>query len=95
MGALKAYLPKPASAPTGDPPWIALVGQLSAQCVSDAQGDVVRVAILPGLYAGRLEAGLKRRGTRPGWGLHSLDMNLAQGSILEVLAAESATWARR
>ena len=42
-----------------------------------------------------LAAGLKRRGARSGWGLHPLDVNLHQGNMLDLLAAESAAWGRR
>ncbi|WP_174299881.1 DUF3089 domain-containing protein [Caulobacter sp. S45] len=94
-GSLKAYLAKPEEAPDGDPPWIELVGQLSAQCQADAQGHVVRVSVLPGRYQARLTARLERSASGSGWGLHRLDMGLPQGNILDVLAAESAAWTRR
>jgi hypothetical protein len=88
-GGLKAYLAKPAEAPDDDPPWIELIGQLSARCQADDQGDVVRVSVLPGRYQARLSARLERSASTSGWGLHRLDMGLPQGNILDVVAAES------
>ena len=94
-GALKAYLARPAEAPDGDPPWIELIGQLSARCQADDQGDVARVSVLPGRYQARLTARLERSASGTGWGLHRLDMELPQGNILDVVSAESAAWTRR
>ena len=93
-GELKAYLAKPAMAPAGDPPWVELVGQLSAQCQPDSQGDVVRVTVLPGRYQQMLATGFERSTGGAGWGLHRLDMGLPQGNILDVVQAEAQTWAR-
>ena len=94
-GELKAYLARPALAPDGDPPSVELIGQLSARCEADAQGDVVRVTVLPGRYQQLLAAGFARSTGGAGWGLHRLDMGLPQGDILDVLAAETASWSRR
>ena len=81
-------------APDGDPPWVELVGQLSAQCQPDSQGDVVRVTVLPGRYQQMLATGFERSTGGAGWGLHRLDMGLPQGNILDVVQAEAQTWAR-
>jgi hypothetical protein len=89
---LKAYLPRPADAPVDDPPYVALVDQLSGACQADAQGDVLRVTVLPARFAERLKASFNRGGIYPEWGLHRLDMALMQGNIADVIAAESATW---
>ena len=72
-----------------------LIGQLSATCEADAQGDVAKVSVLPGRYADLLRAGLGRSAAAPTWGLHRLDLDLPQGNILDVLDAETATWTRR
>jgi hypothetical protein len=92
---LKAYLPRPADAPMDDPPYVAVVGQLSGACEADAQGDVLRVTILPSRYADRLKIAFDHGGASPEWGLHRLDMALMQGNIVDVVAAESAAWNRR
>jgi hypothetical protein len=92
---LKTYLPRPADAPTDDPPYVALVGQLSGACKADALGDVLRVTVLPSKFAERLTASLDRGGAYPDWGLHRLDVALVQGNMVDVVAAESAAWAGR
>lgn len=94
-GALKAYMSKPKLAPETDPPWVKLEGQLSGQCVGDAQGAVLRVTILPTPFADLLRLGLQRYGLGPGWGLHRLDISLLQGDILDVVGAETHSWAKR
>lgn len=95
-GLLKSYLPRPALAPAGDPPYVETVGQLSAECVSDGQGDVLRIRIEPGRYADLLAMALGRSSSAPaGWGLHPLDINLVQGNMLDMIAAQSAAWGRR
>ncbi len=91
-GLLKAYLPKPAMAPANDPPWIEVVGQLSASCVADAQGNVLRVTVEPTSFADLLHGVLTRVAARPGWGLHALDLSLPQGNILDDIDAETAAW---
>lgn len=93
-GTLIAYFPKPAAAADKDPPWVETVGQLSAACAADAGGQVLRVSILPGAYQNALGAALERSQSTPGWGLHRIDVHLVQGNMLEVIAAESAAWAR-
>jgi hypothetical protein len=92
---LKAYLPRPEDAPADDPPYVALVGQLSGACQADALGDVLRVSVLPSKFAKRLTASFDRGGAYPEWGLHRLDMGLVEGNIVDVVAAESQAWAGR
>ncbi len=67
-----------------------VLGQLSAACVTDAQGTVLRVTIEPGRFARLLQLAL--RSEHPGWGLHVMDVSLTQGNILDVIAAQSAAW---
>ncbi len=92
VGELKAYLPKPQFAPDSDPPWVEVEGQLSARCVSDAEGDVLRVTVQPTRFATLLNAAFRKYGLSSGWGLHRLDLNLPQGDILDLVKAESAAW---
>ncbi len=91
-GTLKAYLHRPMIAPESDPPWVAVQGQLSAQCVTDSEGSVLRISILPSRFADLLQHALHAR--HSGWGLHPLDVNLVQGNILDLLGAETTTWVR-
>ena len=91
-GELDAYLPKPKSAPVGDPPWVHVVGQLAAQCVKDSSGDVLSVTIEPTPLAPLLQAGLPKYELGPGWGLHRLDLSLPQGDVLGLVDAQTRTW---
>jgi hypothetical protein len=93
-GALKAYLPKPMGAPESDPPWIEVEGQLSAACVADAQGNILRVSVEDSRFADRLEAAFHRTSALPGWGLHRLDINLVQGNILDRIDAQTQAWVK-
>lgn len=89
-GIAKAYLAKPA----GDPPFEELVGPISAECVADARGAVLRVRIEPGPAAPMLERAFERVSASPAWGLHSLDVSLVQGNVIDLIGTQSAAWAR-
>jgi hypothetical protein len=93
-GELKAYFHKPGFAPDSDPPWMDAQGQISAQCVADAQGNVLRVTIQATRFAGLLHMLLRDgAGDAPdGWGLHALDLDLTQGNVLDRVEQETATW---
>jgi hypothetical protein len=93
---LKAYVRKPTGAPEQDPPWVEAVGQLSAECVKDGQGAALRVRIDPSKYAEPLKAYILSRavGLGPGWGWHVFDGSLAQGDMLDMVAAEIGTWGK-
>ena len=92
-GGLETYLHKPAAAPEGDPPWVESIGGFTAACRSDAQGAVLRVSVTEAPYADLRRSLLAAVQRRPGWGLHTLDVNLVQGNMLDDVAAEAATWA--
>jgi pimeloyl-ACP methyl ester carboxylesterase len=94
-GALKTYLPKPAMAAAADPPWIEAEAQLSAACLADDKGNVLRVSVLPGRFAPLLTTMLQEISARPKWGLHRLDVSFVQGNILDVIAAQSESWSKR
>jgi hypothetical protein len=91
-GLLKTFLPKPSFAAASDPPYIEAIGQLSAECLTDAAGTVLRIHIEPGPNADLLALALNRAGPAPGWGLHPLDISLVQGNMLEMIASQSAAW---
>lgn len=94
-GMLKAYLSRPAIAPPSDPPYVEAVGQLSAECVADKAGAVLRVTIEPGRYADLLTLLFDHATTTPSWGLHTLDISLVQGNMLDLIGGQSAAWMRR
>jgi hypothetical protein len=94
-GLAKAYLSKPSYAPAGDPPYVELVGQLSAECVSDAEGAVLRFRVEPGPVGGLLESGLARLAALPApWGMHPLDISLVQGNMVDLIGAQAEAWKR-
>lgn len=94
-GALTAYLPRPAFAPDADPPWVEVRGQLSVACVDDGRNHVARVTVLPTRFHDLLETAFDRASSRPGWGLHTLDMALTQSAMLDRVADETAAWTAR
>ena len=89
---LDSYLRKPAEAPSGDPPWVEVVGGYTGACTGDAQGHVLRVSVAPGRYASLRER-LLAAVSRPGWGLHPLDVGLVQGDMLDEVGAQGRAWA--
>lgn len=93
-GMLKAYLAKPSMAAPSDPPYVQPVGQISAECVTDATGTVLRIRVEPGPTAELMGYWLSRYAGPPGWGLHILDVNLVQGNIADMIQAQSAAWAK-
>jgi len=90
---IKAYLSKPSLAPASDPPYVETIGQLSAECTVDAQGAMLGIRIEPGRYADLLGLALDRMGSgRAGWGLHSLDISLVQGNMIDLIGTQGAAW---
>ena len=55
------------------------------------QGNVLRVTFKAGRYADLLRPMLEHV-VHGGWGLHTLDIALVQGNIIEVIGAEATTW---
>ena len=91
-GGLKFYHSRPASAAKTDPAWVEELGELKGSCSSNELGNAFRITVadvpLADVYRGLLE----KAQTRGGWGLHTLDLTLVQGNILDVLDAEIAAW---
>ena len=92
QAAFTSLLPKPHDGPAADPPWVEVVGGFKGACRSDAQGAVLRVAVTDAPYAARREALLAAVQRTPGWGLHTLDVNLVEGDMLADVAAIAARW---
>ena len=91
---LKSYLSRPNFAPAGDPPYVESVGQLTAECETDASGAVLRVRAEPGRYGDLMAGMLTHSVRRPTWGLHPLDISLVQGDMIDDIAAQGAAWMR-
>jgi hypothetical protein len=94
-GALETYLSKPSFAPPEDPPYVELAGQLTAECVADAGGAVLRLHIEPGPAAGLLGVVLQKFSPSPGWGEHPLDISLVQGNMLDLIGSQTKAWLAR
>lgn len=91
-GALETYLSKPSFAPETDPPYVELAGQMTAECVADAEGAVLRLHIEPGPAAGLLGVALQKYSPLPAWGEHPLDISLVQGNMIDLIGSQSAAW---
>ena len=94
-GPLETYLSKPSFAPETDPPYVELAGQMTAECVADAGGAVLRVHIEPGPAAGLLGVVMQRFSPMPAWGEHPLDISLVQGNMIDLIGSQSAAWIAR
>lgn len=94
-GMLKSFFAKPSAAPAGDPPYVEALGQLSGQCVTDADGNaILSVRIEPdGAFAELLQTLFARSAGSP-WGLHPLDIALVQGNMLDLIGSEADAWAQ-
>ncbi len=71
--------------PPASTPWISAPGSYSAQCVSNGGASVLEVAPrngAPALHPSPLAT----------WGLHLVDVNIAFGNLLGIVAAESASY---
>jgi hypothetical protein len=94
-GPAKPYLSKPALSAPSDPPYVEPLGQISSECVTDDKGAVLRIHIEPdGKYAGLLAFALNQLALPGGWGLHTLDISLVQGNIVDLLGSQSAAWVK-
>jgi hypothetical protein len=92
-GLIKAYLSRPTIAPETDPPYVETIGQMSAECIADAGGTVLRIRIEPSKYADLLKTSLGRASSAaPDWGLHPLDISLVQGNVIDMIEAQAANW---
>jgi hypothetical protein len=91
-GALKPILPRNPALPAGDAPYVELLGAFTGSCQLRPSGSGFRIHVTAGPQATLYHELLEHAVISPGWGLHVLDVNLVAGNILDVLAAETATW---
>ena len=68
------------------------LARLTAECVADAGGAVLRVHIEPGPAAGLLGVVLQKFSPMPAWGEHPLDISLVQGNIIDLMARQTQAW---
>ncbi|MEH3106082.1 MAG: DUF3089 domain-containing protein [Sphingomonas fennica] len=91
-GRLRAYYRRPQTAPRSDPPFVESVGQMSAECRTDAAGAVLRVRVNEGPMAGIAAGWLGARPLPAAWGYHALDIALVQGNLIELIRQQAARW---
>jgi hypothetical protein len=70
-----------------------MAGQLTGECVADAQGVVLRVRTVPGPLAPLAQQLLDLSQLPGGWGLHVLDVSLVQGNLLDLAQSQGRAWA--
>jgi len=84
---------------TIDTPFVSVPGLLSAQCVNNENGSYLEIKINaePGDPRTDDIAGdvITNGGVQRGWGLHLIDVNLALGNLLEIVATQSKAYLRK
>jgi hypothetical protein len=80
-------------------PFVAVPGLLTAQCVATDEFNYLAVTVNPeaaGARTNEITGDVIASGSlRPEWGLHLIDVDLAMGNLLDIVAAESGAWATR
>lgn len=74
-------------------PWVALAGQLTAECVVRNGRSVLEVSVTGNPSDPRVET--LRRGLPASWGSHMADANLAMGDLERLAAAQGQAFAAR
>ncbi|HZP67642.1 MAG TPA: DUF3089 domain-containing protein [Rudaea sp.] len=77
-------------------PFVTVPGMLSARCASNEYGTYLAIEVHAdpsGKRVGDIVGDVFTHGAvRPRWGLHVIDIELAMGNLLDLVAAESAAW---
>lgn len=84
---------------TIDTPWVAVPGLLTVQCASNEHASYLEVTVHGDAsdprtddIAGDLIAGGQ---VLPDWGLHLIDVNVAMGNLVDVVAQQARAWGTR
>ena len=82
--------------PVIDTPFVALPGLLTARCITKGGFNYLAVTINADPLDKRTDAiggdVVVNGSLRPLWGLHIVDMHLAMGNLVEIVARQSADW---
>ena len=82
--------------PTIETPFVALPGLLTARCINKGGFNYLAVTIIADLADKRTDAiggdVVVNGSLRPLWGLHIVDMHLAMGNLVDIVARQSAEW---
>lgn len=88
--------PWTADNPTLDTPFVALPGLLTARCTNKGGFNYLAVTINADPLDKRTDAiggdVVVNGSLRPLWGLHIVDMHLAMGNLVDIVARQSAEW---
>jgi Protein of unknown function (DUF3089) len=80
-------------------PFVSLPGLLSAACIAAGHVNYLAITVHSASTDKRIQdipGDLRVNGELlPEWGLHLIEVNLTMGSLLDILAAESRTWAAK
>ena len=74
-----------------------LPGLISSRCTVGGPFSVLAISVKPSTQAGETTAALIDRLAEysPPWGLHGLDINLAEGTLVEIVRRQAATYTGR
>ena len=82
-----------------DTPWVSVPGLLTAQCTSNEHATYLEVTVHGNPSDPRADdvAGDLVTGGRvlDDWGLHLIDVNLAMGNLVDIVAQQGRAWSRR
>ena len=76
--------------PSAKTPYVAFPGEYSAECRTSGDATYLLVTMRTGALDVRPDLPTL---TKPQWGLHVLDVNLALGNLVELVAAQSTAYA--
>ena len=99
IGDVTVEPPRWAKGVTVTTPFVSVPGLLSAQCARTDEFNYLAISVHPdpgGARTSEITGDVIASGSvRPEWGLHLIDVELAMGNLLDIVAAESRTWATR
>ncbi len=97
-GNTQPALPWVKDGPDVTTPFVTVPGMLSAECASNENATYLAISVHPdpsGKRADDFRGDVFTHGAvRPRWGLHVVDVELAMGNLLEIVAAQTKTWQR-
>jgi Protein of unknown function (DUF3089) len=97
-----APLPKPWLRPSEDAirtPYVTLPGMVTARCLEDEHGSYLEIGVARGPSDPRIEdveGDIYANWTvQADWGLHLIDVNVALGNLVEIVAQQGRTFLKR
>lgn len=88
-GELHAYLAKDGRANVNTP-WVSVPGLLTARCATNENATYLEITVHPDPSGHRANYVVST--LPPEWGLHLVDVNLAIGNLVDVVADQSKAW---